>query len=149
MNESTANREPRTELNGATQFSLRSLFHLCCFASAGSLAASGVLSGQPGKIIVPLATLGACYTVIVAYRIRKTIARFAWDLVNFFFSWLFLVAYIAIVVAYLHSLKGPSWYAMPLVRGITIAFAPVALWAAYRAARIYWRAKYEPDDDYC
>jgi hypothetical protein len=148
MNESTANQKSHPELYGAMQFSLRSLLHLCCFASAGSLAIRGAISGKSGAILVPSAAIGVCYTIIVAYRLRKTIARFPWDLANFFFSWLFLVAYVALVVTYLHSLKEQSFRAMSLVRGITIGLSPIALWAAYRIARIYWRAKYEPEDDY-
>lgn len=107
------------------------------------------MSGSPGKIILPLMVLGALYTLIVAFRLRRTIARFPWDSASFFFNWLFLVLYASLLAAYVHSLKGPSWYSLTIVKGMAIGLTPIAFFATYRTARIYWRAKVEPDDDYC
>lgn len=131
------------------QFSLRSLFHLCCFASAASIAASGAVEGKPGKIVLPMFVLGACYTMIVAYRLRKTIARFAWDVAKFVFCWFFLTLYGVAAVAHVHSLSTRTWFPTPLLRGVTWGLAPLALYCAYCIATTYWRAKIEPEEDFC
>lgn len=131
------------------QFHLRSLFHLCCLASAGSIAASGALEGRPQKILLPMFILGACYTTIVGYRLRKTIARFAWDVSKFVFCWFFLTLYGVILVAHLHSLSTRVWFPVPLIRSVTWGLAPLAIVCAYCTFTTYLRAKTEPEEDFC
>jgi hypothetical protein len=131
------------------QFGLRSLFHLCCIASAASIAASGVLEGKPQRILLPMFVLGTFYTTIVAYRLRNTIARFAWDVSKFVFYWFLATMYGVVLVAQLHSLSTKTWFPEQLIRGLALGLAPFALWAMYCLFTIYERAKREPEDDYC
>jgi hypothetical protein len=130
------------------QFNLRSLFHLCTLAAAMALCGEGVFSGRVEKVVLPLFGLGIFYTGIIAVRLRKTIARFAWYLAIFCLCWTFLIAYVASLISYLHTLQASSGFARVgaldvIAKGFSWAFAPLAIWAGYGVVRTYERAKFE------
>ncbi len=136
------------------QYSLGSLFHFCYLAAALSLTLSGIQTGRMEKVIPPLFMAGMFYTMIVAYRLRHTIARFAWDVTIFSVCWIFLISYATAAMSYLHvlSTKGlaPRFVVVDVInKGLSFGLAPLAAWAVYCLVQIYRRAKLEPEDDYC
>lgn len=119
-----------------------------------SLALSGVQTGELEKVIPALLMVGLLYTAVVGYRLRHTIARFAWDVTKFSVCWIFLICYTAVTLSYLHVLATQGlWSRMVLIdvinKGLFWGLSPLAIWAVYCMVYTYRRAKLEPEDDYC
>jgi hypothetical protein len=131
------------------QFQLRTLFHLVCLASAGSIAISGAIEGRPEKIAFPFMLLGLSYASIVAIRLRKTVVRFPWDVTQFVICWILFSIYVTAGVISLAGRVSRNFSSVSIIGDyMLMAGAPIVIWAVYRLIDIYRRAKLDGEDDY-
>lgn len=131
------------------QFSLAKLFQLVGVICLACLVVDALRLGRPDKAVMPLLVLGAVYCSLVGYRLRKTIARFPWEVTKFAVSWVFLIGYGLLLFEYWRSRTPVGWLASPIVNGFFSVLAPFAIWALYCISDIYRRSKVDPEEDLC